>query len=155
MTQPGTESFGTPPVAETHVDLPGQTVLAPMPTPPAPARGRGATVVFAVLSVLLLLSTGAMAGLYFMKSKDADKLTTQLKSRDTTISQDADQIKDLKKQLSDSKQAQDAADKKLASYQACVTAIREAALAEVSGTPDPVKTKQANDACIGFFLGGN
>jgi septal ring factor EnvC (AmiA/AmiB activator) len=163
MTNPGPDAVGTPPGAAPPEVQPSDTAVQPSDTavqpvvaePAAPRRGRAATVIFAVLALLLLLSTGAMTALYLKKSKDVDKLTTQLKDRETAVAQSSDKIKSLTKQMDDAKQAQGEAEKKLTSYQNCVTAIRAAAYAEVNGTPDPVKQQKANEACLSIFLAGN
>lgn len=118
---------------------------------------RGATILFAALTVLFFLATAVLTGLYVTKSGDFDKQSVTLKSRDNTISSQTTQIDDLKKQLQSARDQLDQANQKQTGTQNqldqvtkekqvignCLTLLSEAIIAANKGDSATAQSKAA------------
>ena len=171
-TQPPQQPSGPPTMS-------GPPAMDPMSGPPgylppysgipdygqaAPKPKRGAIVpILAALTVLFFLATAVLTGLYITKNGAFDKKVADLKARDTTISSQDGQIKDLQTKLQAAKDQLDAAGQKQSGTQSqldetikekqvignCLTLLTEALTAAANGdraTMD-AKFKQADQPC--------
>jgi uncharacterized protein YlxW (UPF0749 family) len=79
---------------------------------PQPKRGRGATITFAILTVVFFLATAVLTGLYVTKNSAYNQKANDLKARDTSITSLNGQMDDLKKQLKTAQDQLDSANQK-------------------------------------------
>jgi uncharacterized protein HemX len=147
----GPPGYGAP------VSGPGYPAMSGVPDygQAPPKRGRGMTVILAVLTVVLFLAASVLTGLYVTKSGAFNKKVADLKARDTKISTQDAQIQDLQRQVQAARDQLDSANQRQTGTQNqldevtkekqvianCLTLLSEAIIAANSGDNATAKSK--------------